>query len=727
MKIRAHLAVQSIALLAPILLLAGYAILTLLNAERTAQLRSIREAAHATSVSSDREWSYSRGSLEALKTSVLLDRGNLAGLYAQLQIANPEKDRYTALLDATGQQQFNTVMPLGTPIGLPTPSSSARVASILKSNAAQVSNVVEGRATGRYVVAFEMPVTTSSGKQYVLSQWIYARQFARVFPRKGVPPEWLFAIFDREGRTIVRSKGPEQFEGKLPRDDLLKAILRGESDYIRNTSRDGIKLYTVLERSPTSGWTVAVGVPEEIIESAARRTVFLIAFGLVATLVIGIGSAVFFGRRLVKAIGLAERSAVLLSVQEIPVLARSHVDEIDSLQRNLHQVGMALHEFEGERAALMKLANDAQHKAELQNQAKDDFLAMLGHELRNPLSAINAGIALMNAPGVGATQASRAREAIRRQSGLLTRIVDELLDASRVMHGKVSLAKKPLDLGAAVKACFDSLELRGVTTRHRVALDTVAVMVEADPTRLDQIINNLLDNAFKYTPEGGTINVSVKERDGNAQLTIIDSGVGIDSELMPRLFDVFVQGPASLDRAKGGLGIGLSLVRAMVLQHGGTVTAESSGAGRGSTFVVRLPLATSINPTTSVLPTVVATRAGPILVIDDNDDARDMLCEMLTLSGYAVVQAATGTEGIALAGNGPLLTAIVDIGLPDVSGYDVAMQLRSDPHTAHMHLIALTGYGQQSDRDRAREAGFDAHMTKPVDFEALFKILGSIV
>ena len=264
-----------------------------------------------------------------------------------------------------------------------------------------------------------------------------------------------------------------------------------------------------------------------------------------------------------------------------------------------------------------------------------------------------------------------------------------------------------------------------MTTRHQVELDLASLMVEADPIRLDQIINNLLDNAFKYTPDGGTIKVCVKQDDGHAELRIADSGVGIDADLMPRLFDVFVQGPATLDRAKGGLGIGLSLVRAMVLQHGGTITADSGGADRGSVFVVRLPLAAQTEAEASAPLAAAGRQIGPILVIDDNDDARDMLCEMLTLSGYAIMQAATGTGGLVLAAKDPSFTAIVDIGLPDISGYDVARHLRSDPRTANMRLIALTGYGQQADRDRAREAGFDAHMAKPVDFAAKFDALES--
>jgi signal transduction histidine kinase/ActR/RegA family two-component response regulator len=730
MKIRAHLALQAVTLIAPVMLLAGYAIFTLLNAERDAQLRGIREAARGTSVAADREWSYAKGNVDALRTSVLLEQGDLRGLYAQAKRASPDPERYTAVLDATGQQLFNTAVPFGTPIAPPTPESQQRVAGLLGSGKPKISDLIRGRATNRYITTFEMPVISNAGTQYVLSQWVYAKYFDRVFPRTDVHPAWLFAIFDRDGRTIVRSKGPQEFEGNLPQADLLQAILRGETGYLRNTSRDGIKLYTVLDRSPTSGWTVAVGVPEEVIESAARRTVAVMAIGLMLVLALGIGLAVFFGRRLVRAISRAGQSAMLLSQHAVPALVCSRIDELDALQTNLHQVGMILQQNEQERATLMDLAKAAQNTAELQNQAKDDFLAMLGHELRNPLSAITAGISLMEAPGVGPGQAGRAREAIRRQCGLLTRIVDELLDASRVMHGKVSLSKKQIDLGAAVRACLEALNMRGVAARHHVSFDAVPALVDADPTRLDQIINNLLDNAFKYTAEGGSITVSVTQDDGTAQLRVADSGVGIEAELLPRLFDVFVQGPASLDRAKGGLGIGLSLVRAMVMKHGGAVTATSLGRGHGSTFIVRLPLASATPGTAGVAVEHAATgaaagpaRTGTLLLIDDNEDARDMLAEMLTLSAYEVLQADNGEAGIRLAMQTPLLAAVIDIGLPDISGYEVARRLRSEPRTASLRLIALTGYGQQADREAAREAGFDLHMTKPVDFATLFAAL----
>lgn len=726
MKVRSHLALLATAVLLPMILVSALALSMMLDAEREAQLRSMREAVRGTSVAVDREWGFAEGTARALRTSVLLDQGNLAGFYQQAKAATAGGTHEIALIDESGQQLFNTARAFGVPIATPVAAGRQRIDAVLKNDVGTISNLVLGRATSQFITTFELPLTTVSGKRYVLSHWYYARHFSQAFPSKGIPASWLIAIFDREGRTIVRNRGPQEFEGKLPNADLLAPILAGDQPLIRNRSRDGQKLYTALQRSPISGWTVAVGVPEDEIEMAARRSVTIMATGLLMAILFGLACAVLIGRRLVHAIDGAAASAVQLGRHAVPIWSRSRIDEIDALQQVLHQAGRVLQQSDAELAALMQAAKDARTLAEGQNRAKDDFLAMLGHELRNPLSAITAGISVFDAAGASDAIRLRAREAIRRQCGLLTSIVDELLDASRVMNGKVVLSKRRIDLRLAAQACLNAMEMRGVTQGYRVVTSLEPAFVDADPIRLDQIINNLLENAFKYTAPGGEIEVGVRHDGDSALLSVEDSGIGIAPELLPTLFDVFVQGPAALDRAKGGLGIGLSLVRAMVLQHGGTVNVASDGEGRGSCFVVRLPLS-SLQEAETVQPVRQhQAHAATVLVVDDNHDAREMLSTMLSIVGYTTVEAGSGAAALAMAPTAMAQVAIVDIGMPDINGYDVARRLRADPVTAGMALIALTGYGQESDRARALEAGFDLHLTKPVDFDMLHETLGRI-
>ena len=723
MKIRSHLGLMAAVVLVPVVLLFGYAISSLLDAERDAYLRSMREAARSTSLASDREWSYANGSASALRRSKLLAAGDLGGFYRQCQETNADTEINTVLSDASGRQLFNTALPYGAEIPEPTDAVRARVTAVIRGGKPSVSNLILGRATGKYVVTLESPVSFPNDRIYILSQWFNAEHLKQAFPKKNIPPQWLIAIFDRDGRTILRNQGPAEFVGKLPKDDLRNAILDEKVSLIRNISRDGIALYTVFERSSFTGWTVAVGAPVEAVEASARRAVLLIVIALVAALIISTTAIYFLGRRLVSSIDNVKKSAVLLGQLSVPSSISSPITEIHELHDALQRVGGILEHYQSEQSSLLAQTREAQHRAEQQNKAKDDFLAMLGHELRNPLSAITAGASLISTPTISDAMRARATEAIRRQSGLLTKIVDELLDASRIINGKIALSKKTIDLGAVAKTCMEAMAVRGFGQTHRIEVSVFPCYVEADQVRLSQVIGNILENAFKFTPPGGTIRMAVRRLANEAILEISDTGTGIDAGLLSKVFEVFVQGPNPLDRAKGGLGIGLSVVHAMVTLHGGTVVAESDGVGKGCCFTVRLPLSPTNVEECGLLPpqadATSASTASKILLIDDNDDARTMLRELLCNVGFDVVEAETGQAGIDALADRSISAAVIDIGLPDLTGYQVATRLRQDQAIRRLRLVALTGYGQEADRAKALAAGFDVFMTKPVQFEEL--------
>lgn len=729
MKVRSHLALMIAVVVVPVVLVLGYAISSLLDAERDAYLRSMREAARSTSLASDREWTYATGSASALRHSKLLAAGDLAGFYRQCQETNIGTEINTVLIDAGGRQLFNTARPYGVAIPEPTDAVRARINLVISGGKPLVSNLIVGRATGQYVVTVEFPMLLPDDRTYVLSQWLKAEHFKRAFPTKDIPLQWLIALFDRDGRTILRNQGPTEFIGKLPKDDLRNALLDEKVSQIRNTARDGIAVYTVLERSQLTGWTVAIGVPVELVEASARRAALLMAVALVAALAFSVTAVYFLGRRLVSNIDSAKRSAVLLGRHRAPPSISSPITEIDELHDALHRVGGILRQYQSEQGSLLEQTREAQRLAEQQNKAKDDFLAMLGHELRNPLSTITAGVSLLSADTISDASRTRAIDAIKRQSGLLTNIVDELLDASRIINGKVTLSKKTIDLGAVAKTCMEAIALRGFGQTHRIEVSVSPCLVEADQVRLSQVIGNILENSFKFTPAGGSVRMKIFPVAQEAVLEISDTGVGIDAELLSHVFEVFVQGPNQLDRAKGGLGIGLSVVNAMVSLHGGSIVAESDGVGKGSRFTVRLPLAPGKIEDDSLL-LLQASEAHPsvaskILLIDDNDDARVMVRELLCNAGFDIVEAGTGRAGIDALADPSICAAVIDIGLPDLTGYEVAMRIRHDQATRHVHLIALTGYGQDADRAKALAAGFDVFMTKPVQFEELLGNLTS--
>ena len=373
----------------------------------------------------------------------------------------------------------------------------------------------------------------------------------------------------------------------------------------------------------------------------------------------------------------------------------------------------------------LELEKREREAAVLQNKAKDEFLAMLGHELRNPLSAISSAATLIGLQGVSPESARRAHQIIGRQCQHLSHIVDDLLDLGRVMSGKILLERKRFDLSALLSTCLETLTATGRTRDYTVHVNSAPAWVDADPTRVEQIIINLLDNAFKYTAPGGVIEVAAGVDGHEAMLEVRDSGVGISSELLPHVFDVFVQGESSLDRAQGGMGIGLALVHQLVGLHDGSIAAHSDGAGLGSRFVLRLPqVEPAIAPAgASGQPAAQADCCA--LIVEDNDDGREMMAMLLDSFGTRVLQAADGAEGLEAARTHRPDIALVDIGLPGMDGYEVARRLRADPATQGMRLVALTGYGLHEDQQRALQAGFDLHLVKPVPPERLLEAIAS--
>jgi PAS domain S-box-containing protein len=358
------------------------------------------------------------------------------------------------------------------------------------------------------------------------------------------------------------------------------------------------------------------------------------------------------------------------------------------------------------------------------NRAKDEFLATLSHELRNPLGAIANAVAALERRGSAEEAAARLRQIIQRQTHHLARLVDDLLDVARATAGKIVLERQPIDLCEVAGACVRSLRESGRARRHRVTFRAESVTVSADATRLAQVITNMLDNAVKFTPSGGSVDVDVWREGQEAVLRVSDTGIGIGPEMLPRVFELFAQAEQPMDRAVGGLGIGLTLSRRLVQMLGGTIAASSDGEGCGAQFTVRLPVeATGTPPAAPVAPG--PERSRSILIVEDNDDARESLRLLLESLGHRVIEAGDGERGLALALHHQPEVVLIDLGLPELDGYEVARALRSSAIGKTAALIAVTGYGQIDDRRRSKEAGFDAHLVKPVSQGVLASLLAA--
>ena len=356
---------------------------------------------------------------------------------------------------------------------------------------------------------------------------------------------------------------------------------------------------------------------------------------------------------------------------------------------------------------------------------KNEFLAMLAHELRNPLAPIRNALYVLGMPGADAAMAEQARNVMGRQMQHLVRLVDDLLDVSRIMRGRVELRKERVELAAVVSRAVETVQPLIEAKQHKLEVDlpTQPVWLEADPVRLAQVLSNLLTNAAKYTDQGGRIWLRGALDGGEVVVQVRDNGIGITAELLPSVFDLFTQADRSLDRSQGGLGVGLTLCRHLVEMHGGSIRASSAGPGQGSEFEVRLPAAAAVPaPAAADSATAAMAPAQRVLVVDDNVDAAESLALLLRLSAHEVQVVHDGARALAAAPAFRPHVVLLDIGLPGMNGLEVARQLRRLPECDGAMLVAVTGYGQEEDRQRSREAGFDCHLVKPVnpnDLQAL--------
>jgi signal transduction histidine kinase len=353
-------------------------------------------------------------------------------------------------------------------------------------------------------------------------------------------------------------------------------------------------------------------------------------------------------------------------------------------------------------------------------EERDQFLAMLGHELRNPLAAITLAIGSLRLDEHDTTH-----EILVRQTKHLKQLVDDLLEIGRITSGKIILHKDETDLALVVEHCVESMRVRAAAHRLRLTLHREGpAFVDGDGVRLEQIVNNLVSNAIKYTPAGGTIDVFVGRTDGEVTLRVKDTGRGIAPELLPRIFDLFMQADVTVDRAEGGMGIGLTLVRKLAELHGGSVSAHSEGRGRGCEFIVRMPAITpsAVSAPRETPQKAARTASKRIVVIEDNLDIRHLLRAELKRLGHQVTDSGEGSEGLETILRNKPDVALIDIGLPGLDGYTIARRVRETLGDA-IYLVALSGYGQAEDRARAHEAGFDVHLTKPAGIMELERVL----
>ena len=735
MKIRTQLLLMAAAILIPVIVASGLALQKIRDDGRQTALSGLSETARSTALMVDREVQGSLSALKALGSSPNLDNRDFKAFYSQAAAFNHQGDSWTVLFDDKGTQMVNTAAPYGTPLPQPLAPSGEVVREVISSQKFVATDLQTGVVAGKMLTAVSIPAAAAGGRSFVVAQAFSVDYWKNHAFRANLPADWITAVLDRNGFFIARSVRADKLVGQVGIPGMLALTRASKEGVLRYLSLEGVDSYKAYTHSDLTGWTVSVSAPVSAINAAAYRAVWMAVAGMLAAFAVAGLAVAVFGQRFIRAIEGASRSAMTLGRGQQPAVQSSGIEEVNALNHEMVGAGHLLeaerkfrHAAEGERERLLRNETQAREVAQAENEAKDEFLAMLGHELRNPLAAIAGATALLERTGLDAPGAERCVGIISRQNHHLSHIVNDLLDVSRLISGKIALEKKPLDMADCVRQCVEALRTTELAKGHRITVQASRTRFSGDAVRIDQILNNLLTNALKFSGPGGEVKVMVGEVAGKAVVTVQDSGAGMTPELLACVFEPFVQGPAPAHRLQSGMGIGLALVRQLVRLHGGEVEAASAGVGQGSTFSVWLP-AIAIDaqiPATNNLDQD-ASRQRKLVYVEDNADARAMMAELLRMLDYEVIEVANGASTLTAVLAAQPDAVIIDIGLPDIDGYEVARRLRANPLTRSIPLIALTGYGQLRDKQAATQAGFNAHLAKPASSSAIVKAVEEVL
>ncbi|MGX4641220.1 hybrid sensor histidine kinase/response regulator [Massilia sp. SYSU DXS3249] len=586
---------------------------------------------------------------------------------------------------------------------------------------------VFGRVIRRHTINLTYPVIDRAGRDVAVVFAAMDLAGLDTFVADiNLPPGSVLVTSDANGSIISRRPDPERWFGTKVSATLREAMRSAGRHAVVLRGSDGVeRLHTFARVGPASlsDYTITIGIPVETVTAGARRAQLMSLIGLAATTMLAMLAAWLAGDVLI-----VQRVRKLMdtarSIAAGKLDARSGIpyerEEIGQLAEALDEMAASLQKKEAARGL-------AERELRAADQRKDEFLAMLAHELRNPLAPISTGAHLLKLLHSDNAQITQTCAIIARQVEHMTGLVDDLLDVSRVTRGLVSISTQVLDLRQVIDDAAEQIRPLITTRRHSVVLDLLpdAAPVKGDHKRLVQVLANVLNNATKYTPEGGRIELRLIEDGPDYMITISDDGIGMEPQLVARVFDLFTQAERTPDRSQGGLGLGLALAKSLVELHGGTVRASSPGLGQGSTFTIRLPRHTQELPHAVAQTSGQATPARPlkVLLVDDNLDAVHTLQLFLGAAGHQVEIAYCGAVAVDVARVFGPDVCLLDIGLPDFDGNELARRLRRLPEATHAMLIATTGYGRQQDRDAAMAAGFDHYIVKPVNTVELSDLL----
>ena len=712
MRIRTQLMLLVLAAIAPVAILAAVLFSQIWDLQRDSYRHRLQERVAALRLALDAEINGAIRILEALaaptdpfaaveleRLAVRLERVlDGRGIFATAGALRPDG---TPVLRRDARRLPEAVRP-----------DQATVNAVIAARAPAISNLVRHDGLPQLMTYIAVPILRGNELAAILYVGIENAGWLDFLEQLPIDTDATLTLNDRDGNILARTLNNEAWAGKRAANDFwARTAGRSEASFL-NTGLEGQRFLSAISRLRTTGWVLGTGVPENVVESSLRLQTALISVGTVLASAAALACALLLGRRIARGMTRLEAAAETVGTRRHrPATGSLGIAEADVVSTALDKASDLLQARE-------RSLKQAAEVAESENRAKDEFIAMLGHELRNPLNAIGTAASLLDNPRKTPDMDANARAILRRQVRYLSGIVDDLLDIARLTSGKIVLQRTPLDLAAIVEQVLGEFERSGRCAHVRLQRHLAPVRIVADETRVAQIVSNLVDNACKYTRSGGCVEVTV-HRDGiEAELRVADDGAGIPPAALASVFDVFSQNRGTLEHAQGGLGLGLAIVRRLVTLHGGSVRADSEGAGKGSVFTVKLPLAPEAEGAVDGDRKETDLKPLRIVVVDDMPDNRESMALLLEVKGHTVRLAATGPEGLQVITEERPDVALIDIGLPGFDGYELARRLRQRPELAGSLLIALTGYGNGSDKERALEAGFDAYIVKPFAFEA---------
>jgi signal transduction histidine kinase/ActR/RegA family two-component response regulator len=741
MSLRSHLLALVLVTLVPVLIFCGVLVFALTQHERATVEQGSRETARALAVAVDQQLEGVMAALSSLALSREITTGDLQGFHEEAGALRAEHDGWESvyLYDRDGEGLVHASLPYGT--AFPSARDHEAFGRLLATGRPVVSDLTLGRAVGRPIVAVLVPVKVDDQVKYVLGASLDSQRMMRaILERQRMPADGTITISDRNKVVVARTVAADRFVGKPVSPRLAQLITAAPEGSYEDVTLDGVPVYAAYSRSPLSGWTVAISIPSRLVDASLRRSLLAVVGAGFTFIVLAVGLAALVGRRIAAAIeSLSPAAHALARGAPLPTRDLSMVTEVDGVAGDLTEAAAVLAEraadrsrTEEERARLLARAEAARGEAEVANRTKDEFLATVSHELRTPLTAILGWARMLRGGRLAGDAVGRGLEVIDRNARLQAQLIDDLLDVSRIITGKLRLEVRPIELApvidSAIDAVRDTADAKGVILERNVGANLTPL--RGDPNRLQQVVWNLLANAIKFTPSGGRVNVVARVVGSELEIAVSDNGKGIEREFLPFVFDRFRQ--SAMGRASGGLGLGLALVRHLTELHGGTVQVHSDGPDHGATFTVRLPSGVSnetVAPVASTRPTAnfPSLSGVRVLVVDDDDDARQLLALVLEQCHAEVLTAASTEEALRRVENEKPDIVLSDINMPDADGYAFVRALRErDGGATHVPTIALTASVRGEDRRRALAAGFDMHVAKPVEPAALAEIVAEL-